>query len=138
MQHIPRRPQAIQIETAGSNVTFGNFGKLFLAVCESAEVAITLRILNQFQFRYDVVSAFFETYVASRGPHETDRRKVMSGNMAGEIFGVSVPTAIGFCLWLKASALAEIGEHAVRFKLEQIISVEVLGMFERTASQPHS
>ena len=61
----------------------------------------------------------------------------MAGDVAGEIAIVAVPAAIGRRLRLESGALAVEGEHAVGLEGEQILRVEVLRLFQRTARQAY-
>jgi hypothetical protein len=137
VEDVPRRPEAVEIEAAGANVPLSDFIETFFAVGKSAEVTIALGILDEFEFGDDVIGAFFETRITGGGEHEAYGREVMAGDVAGEVFGVAIPAAVGFCFGFETGAFAEIGEHAVGFEFEEIGGIEVLGVFERTAGETH-
>ena len=61
----------------------------------------------------------------------------MSGDVAGEIFAVAVPTRIALRLRLQAGALAVVGHHAIGFEFEQILGVQILRAFEWAAGHAH-
>ena len=88
MQNVPGRPEAIEVEAAGTDVALSNLGKTFPAVGKGTQVTICVSVLNFLEFFDDVVGAFFEARVAGSGPHETDGREIMASNVAGEIFAV--------------------------------------------------
>src|SRR5882724_5841881 len=73
--------------------------------------------------------------VARCGEHQADCREIVAGDVAGEVFAVAIPAAVGLGLWFEPGAFAEIGEHTVRLELEEIVGIEVLGVLKRAASQ---
>jgi hypothetical protein len=59
----------------------------------------------------------------------------MTGYVASEVFGVAIPATIRLCFRFKSGSLAEKGEHAVGFEFEQVLGIEILSVFERTARE---
>jgi hypothetical protein len=58
--------------------------------------------------------------------------------VSGELPPCAIPTAIPLGFWIETGALAKIGKHALRLKVEEILRIEVLRTLQRTAGQPHT
>ena len=62
----------------------------------------------------------------------------MPGDVAGERTAAIVPAAIGLlCLGFQPRVNAQIIEHPVRLQLEQVVGIQFLRMFERSAGEAH-
>src|SRR5205823_2419585 len=104
---IPRRPQAIQIKSAGADNSLAELLESHLSihaliVQERAQVAIPLRILNRFQLTHDIIGAFFEPGVARGCPHETHCREIVPGYVPGQLPSCAIPASVMFTLRLKS------------------------------------
>ena len=59
----------------------------------------------------------------------------MTGDVPGEIAAAAVPPAVRVRFGRQAGALAVIRQHAVGLEREQVLSIELLRVFERPARQ---
>src|SRR5215472_3033877 len=139
---IPRRPQAVQVEASGADLTLAQIFKTNLAgnafsVQLRADVAIALRFLNLSQLLHHLVGALFEAHVAGGRIHHADRGKIMARNVSSELPPSTVPPAVSFRRRLETGAFAEIRKHAGRLKLQQILCIEILRLLQRATRQPH-
>src|SRR5580698_5153821 len=141
--YIPRRPQAVQVEASRSDLTLAQILEANLAIhtlriLQRADVAVLLRVLNLLQLRNHIVGALFEAHVTRSRIHHADRGEIVTRDVSGELPPSSIPTAVPLRLRVETCALAKIGEHAGRLKLQQVRSIEILRLLQRATCQPHS
>src|SRR6185437_11157492 len=96
---IPGRPQAVEVEASGADLTLAQVFKLNLAshtlrILLCADVAVALRVLNLLQLRNHLVGALFEAHVARGRVHHADRGEIVTCNVSGELPPTTVPTAV--------------------------------------------
>src|SRR5207253_1852658 len=102
MLDVPRRPHAVQVEAAGTDDAFAELLKQGLPVNpvpihESAQIAVALGILNELELVNDVIGAFFEARVAGGRPSQTHSRKIVPGDVSGELPSIAIPAAVALC-----------------------------------------
>jgi hypothetical protein len=136
VQRVPGGPEAIEIEAGGSDVAFRDLVERLASPRQRAQIAVAVLVLDDLQLADDVVGAFLETPIAGGGPHQADGRKIVSGDVPGQVSIVAVPAAVPLGLRLEARARPVEGEHPIRLERQQIGGIEILRLFQRPAGQP--
>ena len=137
VQRIPRRPEAIQIETAGLDLAFGQSCERVTKSFQRANVSVAVFALHDFQFAHDVVGSGLEPHVAGGLVHIRHRGEVMSCDVSGEIASAPIPPCIRRSLRRQSGPLPIERQHPIGIECEQICRGEILRMLERTAGQAY-
>ena len=126
VQYIPRRPQAVEIEAARPDVAACHFGKSFLTIFQSTQVTIAVFVLHFLHFPDDIIGPFLDARVVGGGIHQADGGQIMSGDVAGEVFTVAVPTVVAFA-WGSRPARTRKYPSCDPVPVAQVIRVPILG-----------
>src|SRR6185437_7617778 len=103
-----------------AEILVANLASHALRILLGTDVAVTLRFLNLRQLRNHIVGALFEAHVTRGCIHHADRREVVTRDVSGELTPRPIPAAVPLRLRIETRALAKVGKHAGRLKLEQV------------------